>query len=1374
MRTKKRILYLILLMCTMFVTSQENNKLYNTIKFKHFSTSEGLSQSSVISILQDDDGFLWFGTRYGLNKYDGNAFKSYTYNSNNPKSLSHNRIISLAKDFSGNVWVGTGSGLNKYNAEEDNFIRLKTGAENNSFYDKSIRDIKVQDSVYLWLATNKGLDRLNIKTNKITSYVDNFSNTNSISSNKIFSLLIDTKNNLWICGSEKIDVYNLETNTFSHYNYPFNLSPNKTKNNTTKLLQDKNGDIWLGYDKGLAIFNKTSNSFQDFVLDKALHKPVINEEVRDILEDTKGNLWVGSYVGLFYIDIKNKSVQKYEHSELYINSLSQNSVYKIIEDSRGDLWIGTWAGGINYLDKSANKFTNLKVGPDKKNLNYKVVSSIVETNDGNLWIGTEGGGINFYNRNQRQFNYLINNSKNPNSLSANNVKTMLNDEGNLWIGTHDGGLNFLSVKGNKYENQKIDEILKNSALVNNRITCLAKDNQNKIWIGTNNEGLNFFDKTLGVYEKIEDYEGILGDFIYVILKSKYNNVLYIGSNKGFSVIDLITNEITRIDLEESPDSFFVKNEVISVYEESSVSLWLGTEGKGLYNYNLDTNKSYRYGTKQGLFNEVVYGILPDDSNNLWLSTNSGLFRFNIELKEFKNFDKSDGIQGNEFNYGAYLKTRKGELIFGGTDGLTILNPNDISEDRFVPPVKITSLNFWNNPNTNITDNTGEVTLQYKQNDFSLDYVALNYSQPEKNEYAYMLEGFDNGWKYVGNNKTAAYTNLNPGNYIFRVKASNSDGIWNENAATVKLKILPPLWRTWWAYVLYFLLSVAIILIIRRYSLIRINDKNQLKQERLAKEKIEKENRFKLQLFTNISHDFRTPLTLIVGPLKRILNTQNIEAPLHNQLSGMYRNASILLQLINQLLDFRKSEAGKLKLNASKSNIVPFLENLKLAFEELAKERRITYKFESKEKEINVWFSKIEMKKVILNVLSNAFKFTPPNGKITINVSTFKKETESKDLEFLKILIKDNGKGIPAENIEFVFDRYFQLGQKNELRSGTGVGLALAKDIVDLHSGTIKVESVENKGTVFMILLPMGKEHLKPEEIAEESFYDEDELLGSYEPTHVRIGWIKEEEEVKDVVLDESLPSILIVEDNIEVRKFIENIFSKDFNVFEARNGKKGLEIANSKPIDLIVSDIMMPIMDGVEMCKILKSDVITSHIPVILLTARTSSKIQKIGYETGADAYVTKPFDAELLKLQVENLLKSRENLVIKFKKDIILEPKELPTQSIDEVFLKDAMDIIEENMSNPEFNVNFFTSKMHMSQSVLYRKIKVLTGQSISEFIRTVRLKRAGQLLTQTEMAVSDVAYDIGFNDLKYFRRCFKQIFEMSPSEYRKSKKSI
>jgi len=650
---------------------------------------------------------------------------------------------------------------------------------------------------------------------------------------------------------------------------------------------------------------------------------------------------------------------------------------------------------------------------------------------------------------------------------------------------------------------------------------------------------------------------------------------------------------------------------------------------------------------------VIYSILPDDNGNIWMSTNKGLSRLNIKTKEVKNFDESDGLQGNEFNYGAYLKNKKGQLFYGGTSGFTIFNPNNIKEDTFMPPIEITSFNVSNKPYINNIKSQELITLTYNQNDISFDFVSLGYSQPRKSLYAYKLEGFDTDWNFIGNKKTATYTNLNSGNYTFKVKGSNGDGLWNDNAAMLKLKIHPPLWKTTIAYLSYVLLTIGLVLFIRKYTLLRISDRNELKRERLDKEKMEEVNQLKLQLFTNISHDFRTPLTLIIGPLRKMLKEKKVDLEVYEKLEGMNRNASILLQLINQLLDFRKSEAGKLHLHASKKDIIPFIENIKLSFEELAKERNIEYVFKTSNKSINVWFDQIEMKKVVLNILSNAFKFTPANGKIILKALSVKKNS----LDYFKLVIKDSGKGIPKKDLEFVFDRYFQLGQKNELRSGTGVGLALAKDIVKLHHGTISAASENGEGTEFEVLLPMGNEHLKSTELIEEddTYNDNDVLhqnLDYYQPSHIKAGWINENAIVEKNRFNETLPSILLVEDNIEVRDFIKNIFINDFNIFEAKNGKEGLYIAQLTPIDVIVSDVMMPEMDGIEFCTNIKLDIRTSHIPVILLTARTSSKFQKIGYKTGADVYITKPFDADLLELQVINIIKSRKSLVDKFKKE--------------------------------------------------------------------------------------------------------------------------
>ncbi len=1365
---KGLLIFLLLSLYGLCSYGQEDNVFYNNLRFKNISTREGLSQRSVVTILQDNQGFIWFGTRYGLNKYDGISFKNYNYNSEDENSLSHNWITKLVVDKEGRMWVGTKKGLNLYNPQGDNFIRIKRSNTLDKYYTSTINDIVSIDSTFIWIASDRGLDKFNTKIREVSSTLNEAQK--ELSSDNITSIVEDKNGASWICTAKKINFFNPVSNAFKSYDYPENYSPHIVKNYITKLLEDQDGNIWLGYYGGLAFFNRVTKTFEDYELNS---KKVINSPVRSICQDKEGVFWIGSYSGLYRLSIENRSYSKYEHDVNDSNSLSQNSIYDVIEDARGDLWIGTWAGGINYLDRNSNNFLTFTVGSGQKHLNYKVVSSIVEDEDENLWIGTEGGGLNFYNTKSQQFKYYTHNPNNPKSLSTNNVKDIAKGHGgNLWIGTHDGGLNFFRVNDNSehfinYKNVYGDE----NSINDNKIAALVEDIHHNVWIGTTQGGVNFFDTHLQIFSRINDTTNILGNTILAISESPDKNVLFIGGGKGLASIDINLKELREINFRDKPKGEFAVNQVISIYAASDNILWIGTEGDGLYSYNLETKESTSYGLNEGLPNEVIYGILPDDKNNIWISTNKGICRLNLESKQIKKFDETDGLQGNEFNYRACLKTKKGNLIFGGTSGLTIFNPNNIVEnDTYVPPIQITGFKVRNKPYLKTVDVVKELQLTYNQNDFSFDFVALGYAHPNKSQYAYKLEGFDSDWNYIGNKRTATYTNINSGNYEFYVKAANVDGDWGKEVKQVSIHIKTPFWKRWWAYLGYLLILAGLVLTIRKYSLLRIRDRRQLKQERLDKERMEEVNRLKLQLFTNISHDFRTPLTLIIGPLKRLIDKNIGDGYIKKQHAGMYRNATILLQLINQLLDFRKSEAGKLKLSASKRNIVPFLENIKLSFEELANERNIDYTFKSDEDSYEIWFDKIEMKKVVLNILSNAFKFTPKDGKILLSVSIQKSDSATPNS--LKLVIQDNGKGIRKEDIPHIFDRYFQLGQHHELRSGTGVGLALAKDIVLLHKGEIYVESNEGNGTRFTIILPMGHQHLDEDEILTyESNQNSESILDHYDPTIVNIGWISDNNKNQEVFIDDTLPSILLVEDNRDVRSFIKDIFEGKHNVFEAENGQEGINIAQSKPIDLIISDVMMPKMDGLEFCHAIKSDLTTSHIPVILLTARTSTKTQKKGYNIGADVYITKPFDADLLKLQVQNLLSSRKHLIDKFRKDILLEPTELKLKTPDEIFLKKVMDIVEENLSEPSFMASKLMGKMSMSQSVLYRKLKVLTGQSITEFIRTIRLKRASQLLVETDLNVTNIAYEVGFNDLKYFRGCFKKVFEISPSQYRKSK---
>ncbi|MBU3024449.1 hybrid sensor histidine kinase/response regulator transcription factor [Zobellia galactanivorans] len=1351
--------FAILILLTLFgqVQAQIPDVPANELEFKNYSTEDGLSQRSVVSIIQDTRGFLWFGTRYGLNRFDGKKFKNYYYDATNKNSLSNSWVKVLYLGPKGTVWAGTKNGLNKYNPDTDDFTRVRMPNNGDRPFEGEIFDIGAADDEHIWVSAEKGLMRINT----ISGEVHDFNQLHSdleLDSHTVLSVLNPKKTHLWFGNPKKVFFYDDTKKQLETYDYPSNQSPEKTKNYHTVLFKDQGGTVWLGYNGGLAYFNEITQTFSDLLDPQGALR--IDSPVRTIHEENGEDLWVGTYNGLYIYNRKTKDWTLYKNNPDNPKSLSQNSIYDITADSRGDLWIGTWAGGISYLNRKSSIFKNYQIGSN--GLNYPVVSSIIEDNHNNLWIGTEGGGLNYFDTSQKKFTYFTHVNSEKNSIASNNVKAMAKDRfGNLWVGTHDQGLSYASVQDDKLSFKDWNSIATPSSRPNkNRITCLFEDGHGNVWMGTDNRGLNFYDIKSGNSFRVGDPKNILGTFVSVITQPQPDGNILVGGENGLGSVSVDSREITRIAFKKESDDPYDIKKVISIYASTPTLLWIGTEGDGLYQYDLKTHKSTRYGVNSGLPDEVIYGILPDDLGHIWLSTNKGLSRLNINSGEIKNYSRADGLVNNEFNYGAHLRTQNGKLAFGGVNGFTIFDPKEIERDSFIAPVVIEKLKIADASEITIAPSTSHFELKHDENDITFDYVALDFSRPQNNKYAYKLDGFDTKWNFSGNLTRATYTNLDPGNYTFLVKASNSDGIFNGEVASLEISITPPFWKTWWAYLLYFLALGGIFLLVRRYTLIRIKERHDLRRERQEKTQMQELNRLKLQLFTNISHDFRTPLTLITAPLQRLIEEKKDDPQLHRQLSGMQRNARILLQLINQLLDFRKAENGKLKLAFSKNDIIPFVEDTKASFNELAQDKGINFVLIAPKPPLEVWFDRIEMKKVILNILSNAFKFTPPNGKISIQI-------EAKD-DSVDILIKDTGSGINQKDIEFVFDRYFQLGQKNDLRSGTGVGLALAKDIVDLHHGKISVESELGKGSCFSISLPLGKAHLKPEDLTYDERSEENDLLDYYDPSILKSTWVKDEIETAPN-LDDSKQTILVVEDNKEVRTFVKGIFNDEFNVIEANNGRMGIELAKTKNIDMIISDVMMPEMGGIEMCESLKSDVLTSHIPVILLTARTSSKIQKIGFETGADAYVTKPFEAHLLKLQVQNLLATRKKLAKKFRKDLVLEPSELKLVSTDEVFLKNAVDIVEKNLSNAELNASFLSEHINMSQSVLYRKLKALTGNTISEFIRGIRLKKAGQLLRETELNINDVAYEVGFNDIKYFRACFKKAYGKTPSAYKK-----
>ncbi len=1325
------------------------NKIPESFKFEHFTSADGLSQRSIADIIQDKKGYIWLGTRDGLNKFDGHKFVIYRHNLADPNSLSNNNIHSIYEDSDGGLWVGTERGLNKYNPSTDNFTRYKLSELPNAVADNIVRGIMQIDHHFLWIATENGIVQIDTKTNRITRIQKRNNGTNSPSDNNIRSFLKDEEGNIWICNTKYIDVYHAKKGFFRHLTYPQNAGGSIHLNDLPTLFMDKKNSLWLGYEKGLARYDPLTENFIDFNFEG---RKAITTSVRTLCEDHFGNLWIGSYSGLYLLSDDRQELKHIVHDPDNSTSLSQNSIYKIIRDSRGDMWIGTWADGINYYNQDNTAFKNIYSGNTNNKLNYKVVSGMAEDATGNLWIGTEGGGLNFYNRNTKKFTYYKHNSHDPRSLSANNIKSIvIDDNGNVWIGMHDGGLDFFNPIQKPFKFHQIDfPSDQNISLKAYKVLTLFDDHNGNIWIGTLTGGLIFYDTRTNILSKIDkNIKTVMS-----IVQTENPNLLLIGGNNGLEIIDIHTKQKNTIQLRELSNNAPPLH-VNCIYIDSFNNYWIGTEGQGLHIYNPQKKTTMSYSTKDGLPNDIIYGILSDRKGKIWVSTNNGISQIDVVSNSIKNYNQSDGLQGNEFNYGAFFKTKSGELFFGGTDGLTYFDPKDIRRNTFVPPIAITSVEVNNVPFAKITDSTAVITLKYNENNFSIDFTSLSYMRPEKNEFAYKLEGNDESWNYIGNQRKAVYTNIKPGKFVFRVKGSNNDGIWNEHGATLHIHVLPAPWNTWWAYLLYVVLCGSLFLYIRKLILLRV-------KERKEKERLEEVNQLKMSVFTEISHEFRTPLTLIISPLEKMVDKKLGDPYIQQQHNIMLKSARMMLQLVNQILDFRKSESGKLTLQVTKNNIIPFIEDVKKSFDTLAEKKNIQYRLIHRNDDIQVWFDQPKLKNILFNLLSNAFKFSDDNSNVTIYVSTAPKKVNAKLIQYVKISVANFGPVIPKEHLKLIFEQFYQLDHKQK-NVGSGIGLSLAKKLVEQHKGKIIASSSETKGTRFTVLLRLGNEHFSKHEYVE---YSENTQEVSYTPYT-----IEEEDTSTNMLAQENLPCLLIVEDNVDLQKFIKGIFQNKYQVLTADNGNQALEIALNNSIDVIISDISMPDMDGFELCDKIKTTLITSHIPVILLTAKTSPTDQKKGYYIGADAYITKPFNVDILELQVDNLLKTRKNLIRKFKNDLILKPKELTVNSPDETFLSKAIAIVEDNIANPDFNVSTFIDQMNTSRTVIYTKLKALTGQNLSTFIRTIRLKKAAMLLSHTKMNISQVAYEVGFNDLKYFRESFKDHFKQTPSEYKRKK---
>ncbi|MDP4239761.1 MAG: two-component regulator propeller domain-containing protein [Bacteroidota bacterium] len=1364
-----------------FCGSPAYNQIYN-YSFDHLTVEDGLSQSTIFAITQDTKGFIWLATRDGLNRYDSHDIKVYRNDPNAPSSLTNNVINALLLDSKGQLWVGTYNGICIYNPETDNFTRIvNIPGKRSSISNNNINAIFEDKDKNIWVGTRDGLNLLvSGDTTKIIRFYHNASNPQSLVDNYVRTLFEDKTGDIWIGTINGISRFKSKRQyEFIISNYTSSITnPNSLSNNwINTIVEGDNETLWIGTEKGgLNIFDEKKNIFyssrnKSLVPQYQSLFTKIDPQIRVIKKDNNGQYWIGALGGLYVFDPLRRQV--YEHLTNPDNptSLSNNSIRSIFIDRDGTYWIGTYYGGVNIYNVMAKQFDHFKQNGKNSPLSYKIASAMYEDFQHTLWLSVEGDGIIHWNPQKNSYENFKHKPEDPNSLTSDNVKCIYPDgHDGLWIGTFDG-LNYYSFKTRKFTRYVADKENPHT-IPYDRVYDIKSDKEGNFWIATNGGGLckyNKADKKFVTYHFSERNPNTINSDYLTCLNFDSKDRLWIGASTGLNLKypnGRIVRFTTNPNHKQTVDGKFI----LFVYEDHLKRIWIGSRGSGLFLFNEKSSSFENYTTENGLPGNNIFGMLEDDHGFLWLSTENGISKYDPARNNFKNYSKSDGLICKEFNYNSYLKDHAGNMYFGGYNGIVIFNPENIRINTSVPTLVFTKLKlFNNNSNTDPKNQLSEqsistaksVTIKSYQNVFTIEFALLNYINSDKNQYEYKLEGFEDNW-----NKTsipsATYMNLKPGKYTLLVRGCNNDGIWNDTPISITVRVLPPFWKTWWAYIFYALVLFLILLVFVRFTRVRLKLEQELFLEQLENKKQNELHQSKLRFFTNVSHEIRTPLTLIITPLDNLISNWDGDEKIKKSLLSINNNARRLLRLINQLLDFRKQESGNVQLKVSEENIVKFIDEIILSFKEYASLKKINLYFHSTNSEILAFFDKSELEKVFYNLLTNAFKFVPEkDGRVDVWIKS--------DPQHVIITIEDNGKGISSEHLEKIFDRFYQVENTGMEDFGFGIGLSLSKGIIELHHGTISVQSTESTETasgktIFTVKIPLGRDHFKSSEIAKEtqpidqieSYIDLD--LGE----NVRHASIP-----TPIQIDTTKYTLLIVDDNIEIRDFLAERLKGNYTILEAEDGEQAWNIAIKDVPDLIISDVVMPKLDGISFTNRLKNDERTSHIPVILLTARNELDNRLEGLETEADSFLTKPFNISILELKIRNILRSYNKLKAKYSRIVTLEPVNTEISGTEEKFLQRLMVVIERHIADTEFNVSKLVDEIGMSRPVLFRKLKALTDMSIIDLIRTTRLKKAAALLQQKKMTISEVSYAVGFTDSKYFSKAFRHQYGKTPSEY-------
>ncbi|MDR1811048.1 MAG: response regulator [Prevotella sp.] len=1322
-------------------------------RFAHITNDNGLPQNHVTCIMQDHKGLMWLGTKNGLCKYNGYEMQTYLHNRNDSSSLSHSFIRSVYQDKQQRIWIGTDKGAARYIPESDSFVRYNNPLEQVTSFVQNDASMLFCSSDILYCYDEKK-DKFQAVTIEATHDIIHGAT----------ALAVDKNNTLWVGGSLGLTGYNAD---FSKSN-EVSIIPHQRELNTNDqvnaLLIDSDNTIWIGKN-GSGIVSYNLQTFRTAFYENTPSVP--NGMIRAIAQDRQGRIWFGTEKGLSVLRGDNtfENIQQ-DYTDRF--ALNDNAIYSIAQDRDGNVWVGTYFGGINVFYSDFEQFKYYSVGYAADKLKGKALRQIIRENSRFLWIATEDGGLHRWDRETGLFNKITNKH-----IRSDNIHSLqIDNDNNLWIGTFWGGLTRYRLSTGQYETFDTG----NSSLPSNSIFCLYADKNDTLWIGTSS-GLRFYDKKSKRICKISS-DLLSSYFIYFITEDSREN-LWIGlRTRGLVRYNKKQGVVQNWSAQAGPN-VLSDNFVTSVLEDSAGQIWVGTNNGGLFRYRANTDDFQSFFSEGIIPEQCIYALLEDNEQGLWITTNNGLYYYNRQTAQVTQYTTEEGLPTNHFNFASAFKDQDGTIYLGTVQGMISFDPKKLRQKINFPNIVFTGLTIGDKKITSRTsgspidaeiDNTSRIVLDNKQAQFfGIEYAGISPGHTQNIIYAVQMYGLSSEWQVVNAQRRIVFSHLPAGKYTFRVKASFSKNTWSDaNIRSIDIEVKPPFYASIWAYLFYTLLIGLIVAVVLKFYYNRLKEKNVIRVNQLEKEKLEEMNNLKRNFFTNISHEFKTPLTLIMSPVRQVLEETDISEKVRKNMELVLKNSNSLMSLVKELIDFNRIEASQMRLKLQKGNPLSFIQEICNRFQALAVDDDVRFETEIENLEEEVWFGLTTVEKIINNLLSNAFKYTRKGGKVKLSASIT--ENENEEL-FLRIVVADTGIGIAAEEQEKVFQAYYQAANQNGAtkRPGWGIGLTLVQNLAQLHKGSVSLESEPEKGSVFTALLNVSHNAF-PVENRLELRADED-YFEKYNYTHIVSG-----EQLNLIAKngaenngDLKKNEILLVEDNTEMLNFLQDIFSEKYSVSIAENGIEALRRLAEKHPDLIISDIMMPEMSGTELCREVKSSILTSHIPVILLTAKTGTENIIKGYELGADVYIEKPFDPLTLMLQVQNLLRTRDNNRRSFKESGVSNIDVIAKNKYDRKLLNDIKQTVEENIANEDFSVSDVIRNVGISRTMLHVKLKSMLDMSIGDYIRNIRIEKAKELLAQGE-TIADTAYATGFADPNYFSKCFKKATGKTPSEYVKS----